>query len=204
MIQKNKNSFSELLGIIFGDGCLSRKGNKYIVYISGNKNEFDYMRHIKKLFNRIFDKDVNIILRKYENTLFIRFSDKIIFNILKSYVPVGKKYGKLNIPDFVLINKKYFFHFLRGLFDTDGCLILSKQHKNIHYYPRIEITSKSEAFLEQILFYLKKAGFYGSVSSKGERGYRLEIPGFNNFKLWKNLIGTNNPKNLIKFKKVKN
>jgi intein/homing endonuclease len=204
MIKKNKNSFSELLGIIFGDGCLSRTGKKYIIYISGHRDEYDYMNHIKKLFNEIFDKEVNISLRKNENTLFIRFSDKIIFNILGSYLPIGNKYEKLNIPDFILTNKRYFFNFLRGLFDTDGCLVLSKQHKNKPYYPRIEITSKSEAFLKQILFYLKKSGFYGSVSSKGKKGYRLEISGFKNFEFWKKNIGTKNSKNLKRFKAVKN
>ena len=150
-----------------------------------------------------FDKKVSINSRVDENTIFIRFSDKNIFNILKEYLPIGKKYNKLNIPDFILDKDKYFFQFLRGFFDTDGCFVLSKQHKDKPYYPRIEMTSKSKKFLEQNLLYLKKANFYGSVSFKGNNGFRLEIPGFKNVKLWNDLIGSRNPKNMNKLKIIK-
>ncbi len=203
IIPKNKKSFSELLGIMFGDGCLSRSGDKHSIYISGNKDESSYINYINSLFKSIFNKETNVGFRKDENTLFIRFSDKNVFDIFKKYLPIGKKYGKLEIPNFILDNEYYFFQFLRGLFDTDGCLVLSKQHKNNPYYPRIEITSKSKRFLKQILLYLKNVGFYGSISSKGGKSYRLELPGFENFSLWRLLINSKNPKNLKKFILVK-
>ena len=89
------------------------------------------------------------------------------------------------------------FCFVRGLADTDGSVIFSKQHRSISYYPRIEIASKSRSFLEEVLSILVSNNFYGSVSKKGPH-YRLEIPGFKNLNMWLKLIGFNNPKHMRK------
>ncbi len=86
---------------------------------------------------------------------------------------------------------------MRGLADTDGSIIFSKQHRNVGYYPRIEIASKSEVFLREALFILTSNGFYGSVSKKWIH-YRLEIPGFKNLQRWLKLIGFNNKKHTRK------
>ncbi|MBT3304117.1 hypothetical protein HOB83_05570 [Candidatus Woesearchaeota archaeon] len=194
---------AELLGIMFGDGCLSRAGNRHLIYISGHKlDDFAYHTQVtKKLFLEVFNKTVNIGFRKKENTLFLRFSDKGIFDTFKSWgMPVGKKYSNLKIGN-DLINSQFFFDFLRGLFDTDGCCVLSKQHRTIPYYPRIEITSNAKSFLVQILSKLEDCGFYGSISKKGNAS-RLELPGFKNLEKWGLLIGSNHHRKGNKIQKI--
>ena len=191
---------AELLGIMYGDGCLSTKSNKYLVYISGHKVD-DFKYHditTRKLFKKVFNKDISIGFRKEENTLFIRFSDKTIFNQLVSIgMTIGLKYGHLVIPPDIKNSDELMFAFLRGLADTDGCFVLSKQHRTIPYYPRIEIASKSEPFLLSILSFLKEQGFYGSVSKKAKH-FRLEVPGKKNVSLWMDKISFNNPKHIRK------
>ncbi|MEK6939830.1 MAG: LAGLIDADG family homing endonuclease [Nanoarchaeota archaeon] len=196
---------AELLGLMAGDGCLSKTGRARYIYISGHKiNDLEYHTLVtKKLFKELFDKEVKIEFRKDENTLFIRFSDKALFEELSEYLPIGNKYGHLKIPSPILQNKECFFAFVRGLADTDGCIIFSKQHRNQRYYPRIEITSKSKTFLIEILSQLKTHGFYGSVSHKGKENYRLEIPGNKNLHTWLLLIGFNNPTKMDKIRKYK-
>jgi intein/homing endonuclease len=197
------NELAELVGLMLGDGCLSNSSGRHMIYISGHKvDDLEYHSKItKNLFKSIFNKDVKINFRKDENTLFIRFSDKTIFEKFSSLgLPIGIKYSNLKIPK-EFLSKKLFLPFMRGLFDTDGCLVFSKQHKSIPYYPRIEISSKSQIFLLDIFEKLKKYGFYGSVSKKGQQ-FRLEIPGFKNISLWLSLIGSNNPKHVNKFKKI--
>lgn len=197
--------YAELLGLMFGDGCLSRTGRARYIYIAGHKtNDLEYHTAItKNLFKELFNKEVKIDFRKNENTLFIRFSDKLLFEELSKYLPIGNKYGNLTIPDNILQDKDFFFAFVRGIADTDGCVIFSKQHRSYRYYPRIEITSKSKAFLIEILSQLKKYDFYGSVSHKGKENYRLEIPGNKNLENWLSLIGFNNPTKMEKIRKYK-
>ena len=67
--------------------------------------------------------------------------------------------------------------------------------------PYLPATSEVLILLLKIFETLKEYGFYGSVSKKGNH-FRLEIPGFKNFSLWLDLIGSNNPKHVNKFKKV--
>ncbi len=197
---KFTSEMSELLGIMFGDGCLSHAKNKNVVYISGHKiDDFEYHNQItRKLFLNIFDKKIKIKYRKKENTLFIRFSDKKIFTCLKkSGMVVGLKNNKLNVPKRIVQDSKHMYPFLRGIVDTDGCIVFSKQHRKRPYYPRIEITNKSKRFLNQLFCFLVNKEFYGSISNKG-RGYRLEIPGFRNLKKWIDFIGFSNPKHIKK------
>ena len=191
---------AELTGIMSGDGCLSSKKQKYVVYISGHKQDDRHYHDntTKKLFMDIFGKEIKVQERSDENTLFIRFSDKKIFSILHSIgLPIGKKYDYLKVPDCIIKNSILSFCFLRGLADTDGSIVFSKQHKKINYYPRIEITSKSRNFLEEVLLILASNGFYGSISKRGIY-CRLEIPGFKNLERWLNLIGFNNKKHIRK------
>ena len=187
---------AELLGIMYGDGCLSNSANKNIIYISGHKeDDFEYHNKItRKLFFKVFNKNVSVSIRNDENRLFIRFSDKNIFDVFKSFgMPIGLKLYKLNLSSKIKSDKKLMYHFIRGIADTDGCIVFSKQHRDKHYYPRIEITNKSKKFLKSILEFLKNDGFYGSVSNKGA-GYRLEIPGFQNLKKWLKHIDFSNIK----------
>ncbi len=210
MIEKNnKKLFYELIGIMLGDGCLSKSDSKHIVYISGHKIK-DYKYHnqvTRNIFKKLFNKDIKIEFRRFENTLFIRFSDKQIFQVLNKFLPIGTKYGSIKLPEETLRNQDYFNCMVRGLFDTDGCVVLSKQHRKIPYYPRFEIASKSRKFLEGVLELLERQGFYGSVSKKGKH-FRLEIPGFKNLEKWMLNIGTNHNKNqrninyILKNKKI--
>ena len=205
MVEQNVNEeLAELVGIMFGDGCLSVAAKKHLIYISGHKVD-DLQYHTittKSLFKNVFNKEVFISFRKDENALFIRFSDKLIFDRFTSLgLPVGRKYGALKLPAFCE-ETQLFFAFLRGLFDTDGCVVLSKQHRQDPYYPRLEITSKSESFMKEILTKLRKLDFYGSVSDKGG-SYRLELPGHINLDLWVKQIGFHNPKHGNKAEKIK-
>jgi hypothetical protein len=194
-------ALAELLGMMCGDGCLSTSKTqvKYYIYCSGNSlKDTDYFeRYVPGLFYKVFRKIISSHKRKDENTVFIKFSDKRIFKKLqKLEIPVGKKYSLLKIPNFALKTADRQLAFIRGLFDTDGCVILSKQHREKPYYPRIEIKSKSYAFLNAILRLLKSRGFTGSISQNSEN-YRMEMAGFKNLKLWCSLIGSSNKRNLI-------
>ncbi len=116
-------------------------------------------------------------------------------------IPVGIKYEKIKVSKFVE-NRKLFCRFISGLFATDGCIVFSKQHRAVPYYPRIELSSKSKNFLLDMLCRLKELGFNGSVSHKGSNNYRLELAGFKNFQKWHEEIGFSNIKHYNKAEKA--
>jgi len=202
---KLTTELAELTGILYGDGCLSAYKGYHIVYICGHKfDDYEYHdKNTRSLFLKTFQREINIEKRKDENTIIIRFNSKEIFYIFHSLgMPIGKKYSQLHIPIKFSKHKKLLFAFIRGVIDTDGSVVLSKQHKSIPYYPRIEISSKSGIFLTEIYNFLKENGFYGSISHKLS-SYKLEIPGFKNLDRWLKKIGFSNPKHLNKIKKIR-
>ena len=188
-------NLAELVGIILGDGCLSRSCKKYNIYVCGHKfDDFEYHdKIIRKLFLNVFNKTVNISKKKNENTIYIRFRDKRVFNVLHSLgISIGKKYGFLHIPDWIKRNNCLFLSFVRGLADTDGDLSIKKR-KTISPYPIVRIRSKSKEFLSEILTILRHNDFYGNIYTSSGCS-TLVIPGRQNFNKWLEFIGFNNPK----------
>jgi len=202
----NSPAMAEFFGIMTGDGCLSNtgkgrgSGNKYWIYICGHKiDDRDHYEHIKRLLMDIFKKGTKICERKKEKTIFIRFSDKKIFQDFSMLgFPIGREYDKLDIPDWIFNKKENFISFLRGLFDTDGSFVLSKQHRKIPYYPRIEITTKSKILAEKIKVLINKLGIRCSLSKKKVCS-RLEVSGRENCSNWMKIIGSRNPKHFLKY-----
>lgn len=197
-IIKSEN-LAELVGIVLGDGCLSRSCKKYNVYVCGHKfDDFEYHdKVIRKLFLDVFNKTVNISKKKNENTIYMRFRDKTVFSILHSLgIPIGKKYGFLHIPDWIKRNNFLFYSFIRELVDTDGDLSIKKR-KIVSPYPIIRIRSKSKEFLTEILTILRDNDFYGNIYTSCGCS-TLSIPGYQNFSKWLELIGFNNMKHIRK------
>lgn len=197
---------AELLGMMCGDGCLSKTAKgKHFVYCSGNRlKDKDYFgKYVPGLFHEVFGKIVVAHEREKPKVIYIKFSDKAIFSFLHELeLPIGSKYELLKIPQKVLEKQEYKRAFIRGLFDTDGCVVFSKQHRKIPYYPRIEITSKSQLFLRSVFDILLQDGFFGSLSNKGKIYSRLEIPGFKNIVLWRSLINSSNERNISKLEQA--
>lgn len=204
----NNPILAEFFGIMTGDGCLSNtgkrkgSGNKYWLYICGHK--FDDRQHygkISKMIESLFNKKVNIGERKKENAIFIRFSNKEIFHrLVELGFPVGEKYGKIDIPGWILAEKENSISFLRGLFDTDGSFVLSKQHRKIPYYPRIEIATKSIVLAQRVKELINRFGIGCSLNKKREY-FRLEVAGETNCQNWMRIISTKNHKHQIKYER---
>ena len=204
-----KTQFAELYGIMAGDGCLSHSGagknsgKKYIIYICGHKiDDREHHEYIISLFKKVFNKEAKICERKKEKAIFIRFSDKRIFYDFSNFgFPIGKKYGNLKMPSWILENKENIISFLRGLFDTDGTIVFSKQHKKVAYYPRIEITTKSETLARQVKECIDKLGI-GCSLSRRLNYFRIEVAGKERCILWMRIIGTKNKKHEVKYQKI--
>lgn len=113
----NKNWSPELayaVGLITTDGCLSKDG-RHIDLTSKDKSQLkNFMRCLKiknKIGKKISGESGNLCFR-------VQFGDIMFFNFLLSIgltSAKSKTLGILKIPD------KYFFDFLRGCFDGDGC-----------------------------------------------------------------------------------
>ena len=70
-------------------------------------------------------------------------------------------------------------HFIRGLFDGDGCICESKRKKHINTI-RCDFTIGCEEFMLQLREYLYNVGINSYVLKEENKPYRLIIGGLNN------------------------
>ena len=126
-----------LCGVIAGDGSIAKddKEFRYSLEIGGNpKDEKEFYHNIilpyfKKIFN------ITPLVRSFEETYGVRIFSKVLVLFLTREIglPYGKKYSKLCIPKYFRKDKILLFAFIRGVFDTDGCITFKKRYKSFPY-----------------------------------------------------------------------
>jgi DNA-binding transcriptional regulator WhiA len=124
---------AELVGAILGDGHLHTKND--LITIVGSLEDLDYYKdNLMPLFKENFGKEPALKRRNDRNAYYLLLSSKETMNFLTEKIGL-KRGSKVNasVPKIALSNKNLARAFLRGLFDTDGCLKFSKQTKSIHY-----------------------------------------------------------------------
>lgn len=184
---------AEEIGVHMGDGCLSYNKNYFSVKCN-KKEEGYFIDCLFGLYKRVYNLDLKLIRLKsvsgfetYSRAI-CEFKNKIIG------LPYGEKVEKLNIPKSIIEtkNKKIYLSFIRGLFDTDGCIYL-----RYNRYPVISITIKSKVFINQLADMFKKLGFIPTVYK-----WTLTLNGPTMLNKWIKEIYSNNPKNIDRLKKA--
>lgn len=104
-----------VIGLIVTDGSLSKDG-RHIVFVSKDLEQIETFARILNLDNKISTKksSYNPQGRYY----FTQFGNVKLYRFL---LDVGLTPNKTKTIGSLLIPKKYFYHFLRGHLDGDGC-----------------------------------------------------------------------------------
>lgn len=208
-----------LCGIFAGDGSLSFRKNKNEYALTCVGNPLDekelYFQIIGPTFLKVFGYTPKMRLYDGGTTFGFRtYSKNLVLYLTRDIgLPLGRKYGSIQIPLCFLSDKNFLFPFLRGLFDTDGCIVCRKQ-KNGRLYPVLVIPSRNSSFIKQISQILKELGFYfyevydyKVKDLRIEKGFtlisRIEISGHENLERWFRLIGFSSPKHLLKYHRVR-
>lgn len=197
---------AELCGIILGDGNLSRYLNR--ITITGSSDDVVYFKyHVIPLFKKCF-QDVNPILFPVKNKKAYQliFGKKNSFNffIERFGLQRGRK-DTARVPEIVIARKELIPHFLRGLFDTDGCFKFSKQTKSYSYYPRIRIVLMDSPIAHGLQELLLRIGFDARKYVRPNHGYGIkdlvqyELSGVDAFERWMRVIRPANPVQIAKY-----
>jgi len=185
---------AEFIGIMLGDGSLYRFNHQ--ITISCGEIDGTYItEHIPKMIKTLFSKKVSF--RKIaKGGLDCRFSSKKVSEYLTR--EMGFKSPKTNckIPLHFFDDDNLLKACVRGLFDTDGGL-----HRHHERSAQLHFTNKSKTLIYSLHKALKKLGFNPSnitINHKEKNTHALYL--FNkDVKKYFNEIGSNNPKNQIKF-----
>ena len=204
-----------LCGVFAGDGSINFRKNKneYLLKCVGNPNDEKdfYLNVVGPKFKNIFAFIPNIKYCDGGTTFgFIVYSKELVNYLTQNIgLPLGKKYNSLIIPKIFLKDKKLTINFIRGIFDTDGCISFKKRYRSYPYYPVISLSSKSQHFIQENAKLLKSYGFkvvetynYKIKDKRILTGFtiinRIELNGRENLKRWLQEIDFFSPKYLDK------
>ena len=119
---------AEEIGIHLGDGCMSF--NRKYFSVKTNRKEEKYMTDfLIPLYKQLYNLDLKLMKLKsvcgFEicSQALCKFKNEIL------RIPYGEKINKIKVPNLILKtkNKEIYRSFIRGLFDTDGCLAIVKK-----------------------------------------------------------------------------
>lgn len=197
----NNDLFLEFYGTLFGDGWLGKYPYKNrsncVVGISGHSIlDREYFNYCRKNIFELFGRNISIKERP-RNSIEIYFTHKFLLKFLNEELgfPIGKKLGKLEIPNKVIgKGDNKLKHVIRGIFDTDGSFFMDRVYQ--YHYPNIEIEMLEPKLVDQIESFLRRNGF-----KPQRRLYKIRLKGITQVKKWMNFIGSSNPKHFNKYNK---
>ncbi len=170
---KLSEKFAEFLGALAGDGHLGQ--NPSALVITCHKVlDLEYVQHLAVFFKGFFGHEPTIYFRKNVNVVNLRFySKELVSWFSKTFdLPVGKKKNRLHIPKQILKKREYLISYIRGLFDTDGCI--SRHHKKWKSGGMLEIISADKGHLKEIYRAFIRLGFTTSIGYKSVIIYRKD------------------------------
>ena len=211
MVNSITPKLAEVCGIHAGDGYL-RIRNGVEIDISGSIEEEEYYNyHVIPLFENLFRIKIKGRHFQPRNTYGFRIHNRNVANsLVKLGFPNGNKTSIVKIPEQILNSNYNLFikRFLRGYFDTDGCLYFSNKNyrfKNKHSYPIIIFTTVSKNLANglELIFKRLNLKFFKCVKLRKEKNWNdaiiFRLSGEKNLNLFMKEVGIKNPSKLSRY-----
>lgn len=193
---------AEEIGMHYGDGFLS--ASKFDYRLKGNlKDEVPYYKnYVAPLFKKLYNIDLD--LKPYQTTYGFELYSRALWEFKAKTLgikPGNKQY--IEFPNCLRVNDiEILTAFLRGLFDTDGCVYFKTNYGYKKYYPSIKLELFSKNIIIEVEKILGMLGLNPRTFFKGNKG-TVYLNGIGSLLRYEKLIGWSSPKNLNKVKEWK-
>ncbi|OHA84416.1 MAG: hypothetical protein A2937_01625 [Candidatus Yonathbacteria bacterium RIFCSPLOWO2_01_FULL_47_33b] len=189
------SSLAEFVGVILGDGGLSKR---QVVITLHRYDDKAYSEYVRQLIKKLFQVTPGVYRNKKSlaDNIVISRTELVQFCVNKLGLKIGSKVRQqIDIPLWVKERKSYRIACLRGLVDTDGCVIKHRYSvKGKKYcYKKLSFTNSSVPLLRSVFEILSTLGMKPRVTNNGKE-VRLESQ--SDMERYFRLVGSNNPKHL--------
>ena len=188
---------SEILGIMFGDGCLSRTDRSVQITITGNKidDENYLLGHVRPLFLKVFDLELTSRYRHGENTMDLYRHSKKIASFLHSW---GMPFGLKKLEDLRPKLEVAPDAFIRGVFDTDGSV-----YRKYGPYAQVQFKMVSKTLMNFIREHLLTLNFHPTHIRPDETKHRFLLSRQNEVDTFFTIVSPKNPKHLERLRRIR-
>ncbi len=162
----------EFLGAFAGDGCTNCYDGHHFTSFAGD-SRFDwnyYQEKIIPITKKFFNMKHQTIRRK-KNSMWVTFHSKLLHKMIteRFQMPAGEKWNKVLVPQEIMKGKlENKAAFVRGVFDTDGCVFFDKRQIYKEHYMRVDITMINVPILTQLNQILTELGIESKVLGNGK------------------------------------
>lgn len=195
-IPKRSNKLAEFIGILLGDGGITKRQVTITLHKFDDK---DFGMYTKNLISELFSIEPSIFER--ESTLNLVISRTKLVNFLVDQgLQIGSKVRhQIDIPEWIKKSVPCIKACVRGLFDTDGCFYIDRHRykDKIYYNCAMNFSNRSLPILSFFKESLENIGFHPTQNTKFSVSLRREQEIFDYFKK----VGSSNPKHKEKFQK---
>ncbi|MEI6316483.1 MAG: hypothetical protein WCO65_02015 [bacterium] len=193
-LKKPNESLAELFGILLGDGSVEKYYTRIYLNVISDK---EYAKNVLKIISKALPSiQPTLVERHSRGTVEIQISSKDVCDYLRS---LGFNSKQRNIPKWIFDKSAYQRACVRGLIDTDGCIVREihtiKDKKYI--YNRVNFVTTS-FLLSKSVFRILKSNNLNPTTRRNGKSVQVE----NNEKICQyfKVIGTSNPKHLRRWK----
>lgn len=195
-LPKYSENLAELIGIMLGDGGISRS---QISITLGYSTDYMYVPYIKQLIKELFATDISISYPPDKDVIKIRVSG---VNLVRNLCNLGLVQGdkirqQIDIPSWIFKKESYMKSCVRGLIDTDGCVHRkTRREKNGFEYRSVGITfcSASKPLRESLMKIFSILCFKIAISNR-----IIYLCGKEQIYRYVKEIGFSNPKHLSRY-----
>ena len=189
---------AELFGVLSGDGHV----DVYQTTVTTNsETDMEHARYVSLMFRKLFGVTPRLTKRKKTKACVVVVSSKKVCNFLvnKGMVSGNKISNGISMP--IWISKKVTLKkaFIRGLFDTDGCVYIDRHSIRGRAYKNLGMafSNKANGLLVTFKCCLEEFGLHPTQKTNSEVFLRREKEIERYFKE----VGSSNPKHLRKVSK---
>lgn len=117
---KKDGDLAELIGVVLGDGHISKFPRSEELTIFSNSNNKGFIKRYSRFVEKIFDKTPYVAKTSWSNCVRIRIYQKNISSRIG--IPFSpRKDKKISVPRWILKSNNYTKRYLRGLYEAEGC-----------------------------------------------------------------------------------
>ena len=190
---------AEFVGIMLGDGGIS----EYQFTVTLNTvTDKEYSKYVQKLIENLFEVSLGVCFNKkfLAERIMVSRIDLISYLVETVGLKRGNKVKQqVDIPSWIKENKHYSISCLRGLIDTDGCIILHQylSRGKKYCYKKIGFTSRSYPLLQSVSAMLLILGIRHRIM---KNNWDIRIEAQEEVRKYFQVVGTHNLKHLKRYK----
>ena len=113
---------AELFGVLLGDGHITH----FQLQVTLGDKELSYAKYVHRLVKTLFKGQPKISIRKQGYWTVYLGSTEVTQYLFKQGLVKNKVAAQVDVPKWILAEPKFYPHFIRGFFDTDGSVYALK------------------------------------------------------------------------------